>query len=172
MLLASSQWVEQNFLPAGAIHVQAMWAHLVGVFDMVSSSSAFSSSFPKRPHSTRSAEPLVKHLSPSTRQPTRRPNDALTKSPDLLRSVIPTRFWVRISVVDCSLKNPRGLVQTFPKAFAPRNLHDCTHTRASSHPWNPHTPWSNTSVQTAPCIYKSRERTSCYQPLEISRCRN
>ena len=34
MPLASSQWVEQNFLPAGAIHVQAMWAHLIGVFDM------------------------------------------------------------------------------------------------------------------------------------------
>jgi hypothetical protein len=49
MLLASSQWVEQNFLPAGAIHVQAMWAHLVGVFGMVSSSSAFNFGFPEAP---------------------------------------------------------------------------------------------------------------------------
>ena len=35
---ASSQWVEQYFFPAGAIHVQAICAHLVGAFDMVSSS--------------------------------------------------------------------------------------------------------------------------------------
>jgi hypothetical protein len=32
MPFASSQWVEQNFLPAGAIHVHAMCAHFVGLF--------------------------------------------------------------------------------------------------------------------------------------------
>jgi hypothetical protein len=36
--LASSQWVEQNFFPAGAIQVQAIWAHFVGVFAIESSS--------------------------------------------------------------------------------------------------------------------------------------
>jgi hypothetical protein len=39
MPFASSQWVEQYFLPGAAIHVHAICAHFVGVFDMVSSSS-------------------------------------------------------------------------------------------------------------------------------------
>jgi hypothetical protein len=55
-----------------------MWAHLVGVFGMVSSSSAFNSGFPKRPHSTRSANPLVKRLfADRSLPPANRPKERL-----------------------------------------------------------------------------------------------
>jgi hypothetical protein len=47
MPFASSQWFEQNFFPAGAIQVQAMWAHLVGVFAIGFLLKAFSSGSPE-----------------------------------------------------------------------------------------------------------------------------
>jgi NodT family efflux transporter outer membrane factor (OMF) lipoprotein len=47
---------------------------------------------------------------------------ALIQSAALSRSVILTRFWVRISVVDCPPKQYRGIVQTFSSSFAQRVL--------------------------------------------------
>jgi hypothetical protein len=38
IFFASSQCWEQYFLPTGAMQVQAMWAHLTGVFDIAASS--------------------------------------------------------------------------------------------------------------------------------------
>jgi hypothetical protein len=54
---ASSQWVEQYFFPAGAIHVQAICAHLVGAFDMVSSSRPSTFGAPRRTRQTCQVSP-------------------------------------------------------------------------------------------------------------------